>query len=221
MLKRHRYERSENKLGRKRPRRNLLDRILIVCEGEKTEVNYFTAIRRELRVPGSDLAIFHSEYGTEPIQIVEFAKDKFNESRAFERIYVVFDRDDHHTYHQALARAEALNNKMKNDNGKRASFIAIPSVPNFELWILLHFRNVFEFIGRADLQKELKKPDHYPTYAKNCKSVYSETKSRLPEATKRAQKIRETCGAHSGVDCYTDADTLCAKMLTYQDRLKR
>jgi hypothetical protein len=41
--------------------------MLIVCEGEKTEVNYFKAIRREKRLPDADIEIVLSDHGTSPL----------------------------------------------------------------------------------------------------------------------------------------------------------
>ena len=142
MAKHHRFERQEARLSRKAGRTRPYDRMLIVCEGAKTEVNYFSAIRREKRLPNADIAIVPSDYGTAPLQIVQYAIDKFQESKGFDRVYVVFDRDDHDSYHNALAKADATDKKLKNDAGAKVPFAAIPSVPNFELWILLHFRDV-------------------------------------------------------------------------------
>lgn len=191
MAKSHRFERAEARLGRRRPKKRPYDRMLIVCEGAKTEVNYFLAMRREHRIPSADIEIVHSEYGTEPIQIVEYAEARFKETKAFDRVYAVFDRDDHLTYHNALMKAEALDGKLKNDDDKKVPFKAVPSVPNFEFWILLHFRDVLAFMPRQEVYQVLHQPGHYPTYAKNSLTVYADTKARIPAATQRAEHLRE------------------------------
>lgn len=218
MAKYHRFERKEDRLSRKAGRKLPYDRMLIVCEGAKTEVNYFSAIRREKRLPNADIEIVSSDYRTAPEQIVQYAIDRFRKTLAFDRVYVVFDRDDHESYHNALARAEATNKKLKNDAGIKIPFIAIPSVPNFELWILLHFRDVLAPIHRDAVYAELKKPGVYPTYAKNCPTVFSDTKTRIPEATARAEKLRASFGAHDGNDPYTDADRLTGELLKIAGR---
>jgi len=82
---------------------------------------------------------------TQPRQIVDDAEALFNESREYEHVYAVFDRDDHATYHNALTRAEQLDNTLRNDEKKLVRFFAVPSVPCFELWLLLHFENVLAF----------------------------------------------------------------------------
>lgn len=61
------------------------------------------------RLSNADIRIVPSDYGTSPLNIVEYAIDLFNETRAFDRVYVVFDRDDHLSYHNALAKAEATD----------------------------------------------------------------------------------------------------------------
>jgi hypothetical protein len=219
MAKSHRFERSETYLKRGKPKKRPYDRMLIVCEGEKTEVNYFRAIRRELRIPSADIEVVHSDFGTEPLQIVDSALARFHSSKAFDLVFAVFDRDDHLTYNNALQKAASLGGKLKNDEGRSVEFHAIPSVPNFEFWILLHFRNVLAVMPRADVYSELKKASCYPNYAKNSLSVYADTKHRIPDATQRAVNLRNLYSAHSGTDPYTDADILTGKMTALADRL--
>ncbi|NTF65757.1 RloB domain-containing protein [Agrobacterium rhizogenes] len=192
--------------------------MLIVCEGEKTEVNYFEAIRREKRLPNADIEIVPSDYGTSPLNIVDYAIDRFNERNAFDRVYAVFDRDDHDSYHNALAKAEATDKKLKNDEGTAILFRAVPSVPNFELWVLLHFRDVLAPMHRNKVYAELSKPALYPTYAKNSKTVYQDTKGRLPEASGRAAVLHERFTKYDGKDPYTDVDMLTGEMLKIAGR---
>ncbi|QLF72072.1 RloB domain-containing protein (plasmid) [Peteryoungia desertarenae] len=213
MAKHHRFERSESRLTRRKGRKRPYDRMLIVCEGAKTEVNYFEAIRRDRRLPNTDIAVVPSNYGTSPLQIVEYAIDRFNQTKGFERIYVVFDRDDHLTYHNALAKAQATDKALKNDAGSKVAFKAIPSVPNFELWLLLHFRDVMAPIHRNEVYAELRKPVSYPAYVKNSRTVFQDTKDLIPVATARAEAIRALFTPHSGTDPYTDVDLLTGELL--------
>jgi RloB-like protein len=57
---------------------------------------------------------------------------------SFDQVYVVFDRDDHVSYHNALHMAQSLDGKFRNDSNERILFTAVPSIPSFELWLLLH-----------------------------------------------------------------------------------
>ncbi|MGO4566956.1 RloB family protein [Rhizobium sp. 2YAF20] len=218
MAKKHRFERTEARLTRRLGRKRSYDRTLIVCEGEKTEVNYFEAIRREKRLPNADIRIVPSDYGTSPLNIVEYAIHLFNDKKAFDRVYVVFDRDDHPSYHNALAKAEATDKKLKSDEGKAVPFTAIPSVPNFELWVPLHFRDVLAPIHRNEVYAELRKPAYYPTYAKNSETVFADTIDRIPAATVRAVSLRAQFTNYSGTDPYTDADVLTGELMKIAGR---
>ena len=44
------------------------------------------------------------------------------------------------------------------------------SVPNFELWVLLHFRDFLAPFHRNEEYASLRRPQHYPAYAKNSKT---------------------------------------------------
>ena len=89
------------------------DRVLIVCEGAKTEPNYFQDLRKRARIPTAVIKIMPSALGTQPLQVVEFAIAEFNRTRAYDRVYAVFDRDTHPTYANAIGKAEAYCIKLK------------------------------------------------------------------------------------------------------------
>ena len=112
-------DRSAKALSRRRGKRPPYDRVLIVCEGEKTEPNYFNDIRRQNRVPSAHVRVLPSDYGTQPRQVVNFAEYLFLESREYDWVFAVFDRDEHPTYHDAIHRARALDQKLKNDERKK------------------------------------------------------------------------------------------------------
>jgi hypothetical protein len=119
MARRNR-ERKASDLRRKKGTRRPYDRILIVCEGSKTEPNYFEEIRQEARIPSADIKVLHSAAGTAPIRIIDFAIEEFGKARAYERVYAVFDRDDHASYANAIHKADATN--LRNDENKTVTF---------------------------------------------------------------------------------------------------
>lgn len=186
-------------------------RILIACEGEKTEPLYFEDIRKKNRVPSAHVRVLHSDLGTEPRQVVDFAEGKFLETREYEWVFAVFDRDDHRTYHDALARAQSLDKKLKNNEKEAIRFVAIPSVPCFELWLLLHFVNQLAFCHRNELFRRLAK--HITGYSKGQTGVFALTEPHVPVATSRAEGLRGRFGPHSGTDPYTEVDVLVAMLL--------
>src|ERR1035437_553946 len=85
---------------RQRPWLTPRRRILIVCEGAKTEKLYFTGISRELRLTATVIEVVGGdEAGTAPKSIVEHAKalnaSAKRRKEPFQDTWCVFDRDDH------------------------------------------------------------------------------------------------------------------------------
>lgn len=79
-------------------------RLLIVCEGTKTEPHYFEALKANYRDQLKGVEILASK-GTAPCRIVEnseklYAKDLAavdgDKALAFEAVYCVFDRESRH-----------------------------------------------------------------------------------------------------------------------------
>lgn len=65
--------RQRAELERKQNKRASYDRILIVCEGEKTEPLYFDEIRQFYRLSTTNIKVRQSDYGTQPQKVVDFA----------------------------------------------------------------------------------------------------------------------------------------------------
>lgn len=139
-------ERQRRQLERKLNRRASYDRILIVSEGSKTEPNYFKEICAEYRLHSANVEVRPSAFGTQPLQVVEYARELFLQGdrhrrirpRVFEQVYAVFDRDDHPTFADALALSRNIDGTLRNDLKRPVQFRAIPSRPSFEFWLLLH-----------------------------------------------------------------------------------
>jgi hypothetical protein len=199
---------STRSLHRGKPTRERYDRILIVCEGKKTEPNYFNEIRQEARLSAINVCILHSQAGTQPLQVVNFAEAEFNKTRGFEKVFAVFDRDDHSTYANAIAKAEALssNANLVNDEGKQVEFKAIVSVPCFELWLLLHYVDIQAYSHRNEILHRLR--SHIANYEKGQEGLYKLTQSLLTVATGRAKHLRKRFLRLPGDEAYTDVDEL-------------
>ncbi len=210
----HQRERLAAEMRRKRGNRATFDRILIVCEGKKSEPNYFEDIRQQLKLPKAEVRVIHSDAGTEPRQIVDYAEKVFFEDPSFDIVYAVFDRDEHKTYHDALQRAAQLDKALKNDFKKKIRFHAVPTVPCFEMWILLHFADVKAFADRHEVIRHV--GDHIKGYTKGIEGVFGLTVDKLATATARAKKLREEFEAESGIEPYTNVDELVAKLLSYR-----
>lgn len=213
-------ERQKKQLERKLGRRASHDRLLIVSEGSKTEPNYFREIRTAYRLHTANVEVQPSEMGTSPLQVVQYAKELFEKGdrhrqiqpRAFEQVYAVFDRDDHATYFQALELAKSLDGKLRNDIKQPMRFQAIASVPSFELWLLLHYEDIRAPIHRVELMQRLKQ--HLPHYEKGLDKAFAHTRSRLTDATQRAQALANRFNARTDPEPYTAIAELVTLLTT-------
>ncbi len=206
-------------LERKQGRRASYDRILIVSEGSKTEPNYFNEIRSTFRLHTANVVVRPSEHGTAPIQVVHYAEQLFLKGDshrriqpcAFDQVFAVFDRDDHESYFNALKAAESRDLKLKNDNKQYIRFKAIPSVPSFELWLLLHFENIQFQIDRNEVMSRLKQ--HIPQYDKGYEGTFALTCNQLEIAYKRAELLGYHNSGYTDPEPYTAVGDL-VKLLT-------
>ncbi len=161
-------ERHARALARKKANRAGYDRILIISEGEKTEPLYFEEIRQHYRLHTTNMRVMKGAYGTTPQQVVDLARDECLKTQEWEQAFCVFDRDDHPkaNFDNAIASAAALDKKYRNELKQPIRFTAIPSIPCFELWLLLHFDCVTQECHRNEVYSLQRQPDHLPGYDK-------------------------------------------------------
>lgn len=117
-------------------------RVLIVCEGEKTEPNYFYSIEKNLPKGLVELKI--SGLGDNTINVVESAIELRNSvaktDDQYDFVWAVFDRDSF--------PAERFNEAVFLAN--RQKIKCAYSNEAFELWYLLHFEFYNTAISRHD-----------------------------------------------------------------------
>lgn len=210
-------------LQRRAAVRQPYERLLIVCEGEKTEPQYLREIQQAYRLATTHLQVLHSQFGTEPEQVLNYALSVFAKGdpargvhqKAFDRIVVVFDRDEHKTYHAAMAQAAARTGKLKNDNGTAVPLDVVASVPCFELWLLLHFEDVHAPLHRHKALERLKA--HLPGYEKGGCGHWADSQARLGEATQRAERLAAATTAHDGTQPYTAMHELVSRLVHLKD----
>ena len=176
--------RGRNKAGLSRHRSanapSVRPRILIACEGEKTEPNYFVDVRRRFEKVSDDLCVVLPECGV-PMSVVRRAKKEKKaakyEGRPFDEVWVVFDRDEHPDVENAIQMARANKFGIAFSN------------PCFELWYLLHFQNQTGFIDRHAAERTLR--EHIDGYDKNLKDLYAtRLHDKEDEATTRAEGLQ-------------------------------
>lgn len=186
---------------RKKADRDQYKRVLIVCEGQKTEPNYFNQLRIHLGILKERVVIVGRKSGLDPMSLVEYALDEFNKEPDFDRVYCVFDRDKHTTFKAAVDKIHAT--KLKN----KATIQAITSTPCFELWLLLHFEYTaqsFSTVGTGSNCEQLisKLKDHIPNYEKGSSNIFELTRDKLGSAkinAKLAEKQHTSSSAATNV----------------------
>jgi hypothetical protein len=169
-------KKKENSRGysmRKINTREVRQRFLIVCEGAKTEPNYF----KSFRVPKDVIQIDIEGVGENPSKLVESA-NKFNTQEDYDRVWCVFDRD--------AWPVQDFNNAIQN--AKTQGFQVAYSNEAFELWYVLHFEFLNTGIPRSDYCKKLTFHLGHK-YEKNSEKIYDELMEKQAVAIKNSQNL--------------------------------
>lgn len=164
---RHRKGYSERIVDAREPK----ERFLIVCEGEKTEPNYF----KGFRPAGKGLDIRGVGYNT--IRLVREAI-RLQTEETYDQVRCVFDRDDFPAQHFN----EAL--RLAQDHGINVAY----SNEAFELWYILHFDYHQSGIPRRDYIKILSNKLGHP-YEKNNETIYEELENKIAVGIRNAQRL--------------------------------
>jgi len=167
--------------------------ILVVCEGAKTEPNYISFFKQELRLSNVDLEICGEQCGSDPLSVVNFAEAKFKRESHIDDCFCVIDRDKHdlQRFNAAIAKARALDLKSKT-----RTFQLHVSDPCVEYWFILHFeylRRPFVKQGqksRAEVAMDVLKT-HWPDYRKGLKNTGEHLEPLLEKACQNAERALE------------------------------
>ncbi|EXJ09649.1 RloB family protein [Nitrincola nitratireducens] len=180
-------------LQRRVASREAYKKILVVCEGEKTEPNYFEEVREYYSLNTVNVEV-RGDCGSDPMSIFNFAKQRFREEKdagdPFDKVFCVFDKDGHAKYADTL---RAIASYTPKD-----TYFAINSVPCFEYWLLLHFtystRPYTTLPGNSSgnqVLTELKKYIH--DYEKGRGGIFSDLICQLGQAINYAERgLRES-----------------------------
>ncbi len=170
---------------------------LIVCEGEKTEPNYFEALKSSL--PKGVLALTNIDIdgtGKNTLSIIEEAKklrNKYEEKyfRKIDRVWAVFDKDSF--------PATNFNNAINKGENSKPKINCAWTNEAFELWYLLHFNFYNTGISRAQYQKLIEKEVNIAAnrtdfkYKKNSKEMLAILNKfgNQKSAIKNAEKLEK------------------------------
>jgi hypothetical protein len=162
---------------------------LVVTEGEKTEPNYFEALRERLRLRTVDVEIVHPK-GTDPITLTQRAMELRDQRKKeakkgnvieYDEVWVVFDLEKAHDIRRDQATRAIQMKKAGEIHFARSD-------PSFEYWLILHFEYTTSPLADSD-EAEARLRRHWPEYEKCC-SPRTEVLDRLPFAVKNAERCR-------------------------------
>ena len=165
-------------------------RILIVCEGEKTEPNYFGGFQRALPKGVVELEIIGTGDNTLNVvnKAIEERNERANTNRAYDQTWAVFDKDSFsdQRFNEAvfLAEREKVGCAYSNEA--------------FELWYLLHFEFYQNAASRTQysdlLSKHLER-----SYQKNDVEIFATLQQQgdVHQAIRWAEELSERYDHHS------------------------
>lgn len=189
---------------RRQPKRDPYDRVLIVCEGAKTEPYYFQVLIDHFRLNNANVVV-HGDSGSAPKSVVQYAKQKQKKDRDFDRIYCVFDKDEHPTYIEAISNIR--------DTRPRGVFHVATSVPCFEYWLLLYFSYSNKPYARSgkrtpadQVTDDLKK--YFPEYVKGNRQILSQFIGKIEIAIKNAERANRQARQNDTDNPSTQVDKL-------------
>ena len=144
---------------------------LIICEGKETEPNYFNGLKQKINEKFGDRisivpAIKIKGTGLNTESLVKYTKQYINKSpKVYGQVWVVFDKDDYSD--------EQFDNAIKLNEYNSAW-----SNPNFEIWLLSHFKKITTPLSKNNTLKELKKEFQNAdlgNYYNNDKEIFSDS----------------------------------------------
>ena len=93
-------------------------------------------------------------------------------------------------------------------------FQAIPSVPCFEIWLLLHFEDVLAPMHRTEVYHRLKA--YLPDYDKGQAGHFAATRTLLDAASLRATHLAKKFDAHDAPHPYTEIHRLVNLLVAFK-----
>ena len=172
----------DRSIQRRRPSREPKYRILVVCEGKKTEPGYLRQLQHHVR----NLRVHVEPVGPAgvPVTVVrkalELRKQAEHEARRqrdenllWDQVWAVFDMDEHPNVTDARQLAIANDIRLAISN------------PCFELWALLHFADQRAHLERDDARAKLQQ--HVRGYDKEL--PFARIHAGYDAAVRRAREL--------------------------------
>ena len=184
-------------------------RICILCEGKVTEVHYFESIKRELSL--SSVTIRHVPLK----EMKRHIQAMIREDPGMDEIWCVVDDDERPSVPTFTGWLSVQSNRASNG----AQVASAVSVPCFEYWLLLHFKNTtksYRAVGAGNsacrqVIQELQK--HLPNYDKAKPSTWRTCHELRADACRNARSATAASGTSS-----TEVWQLVERLVALGDR---
>lgn len=186
MIDKSRYSRKGK--NRKIEEKSLRIYFLIVCEGEKTEPNYFEGMKAQL--PPHVLSVINLDIKGTAKNTLSLIEDTIKiimkSAISYDRVWAVFDKDSFppQNFGNSINKAEA--------NGIKCAW----SNESFELWYALHFQKIEHAMPRDNYKKIIEQEFKRCglngfSYRKNADNMFEllEKYGDRKQARKRAKEL--------------------------------
>ena len=184
--------------------RKVNERVLIFCEGEKTEPNYFNSLIRECDFPGRLIEVRVIKINKNTLRELVIEAKKYRPSST-DHFWVVADKDGYTKHPESFDKARANNIN-----------IAFSSI-SFEVWILLHYEfTTREFAKSDDVIRYIK--HKHDEYEKNDEKIYKKVSQYTDNAIQNAIRLRKYIKSANPdiavylMNPYTNVDELVLKI---------
>lgn len=173
--------RANSSFRRGTPYRQTKPIVLIVCEGNKTEKEYFEEYKRAHRLTAVRVKVIKGKRGgNDPRSLIETAGKHLNNpvvgDEKADIAWCVFDHDGRPNMDQVIQKAEEQN------------INTALSVPCFELYLLLHFQDQTAHLSTQQAQDALKA--HIPDYDKGVCRFFTDLTGKEDACYERCRKLR-------------------------------
>lgn len=205
--------RRSRKIQRGQPRRRGNPRILILCEGQRTEPNYFEGFKKSRNLASVVVRPLRSgQVG--PTGLFKRVREELGADSGWDEIYCVLDHDGR----EAKIRTFQTKLAAVNEEAELCRIEMILSDPCFEFWLLLHF----EFTDRPfskgshgtaceDVVRKLRR--HLHAYHKNDAHVFEKCHEHVYTAIENAEKLQNAESLTPQSIPYTNVGLLIKRLL--------
>ncbi len=186
---------------KRREARRPVRKVLIVCEGEKTERYYFEAFQTNEDL--IKVEVFGA--GKNKDSLVEYAiklKKKAEKEELYSSVWCIFDRDsdpanpnDKNNFNKAFSLARSNQIKVAYSNDA------------FEIWYILHF-NFHQTAWRRDKYEGKLTELLGSKYEKSDQAMYAKLKDKQTTAIKNSEKLLAIYGVNPNPEADNPSTTV-------------